>query len=115
MVDDILMLVEFAADVLESAGYEVRQFSDPKEVLRALHDANPKPVVLITDYEMGELNGLDLIQSSYQIHPSLKTLLVSGTVDASILLTREVKVHHFLGKPYEAAQLLNIVRELMKM
>jgi DNA-binding NtrC family response regulator len=108
------MLVEFAATVLEAAGYTVEQFSDPKAVLRALRDAHPKPAVLVTDYEMGEMNGLELIQSAHAIDPSLKTLLVSGTVDGSITLTHAAKVHRFLGKPYQPEDLQKAVAELMK-
>jgi DNA-binding NtrC family response regulator len=115
VVDDNAMLVEFAAVVLEAAGYEVRQFSDPKDVLLAIHEANPKPAVLVTDYEMGAMNGLELIQSAHKIHPSLRTLMVSGTVDSSIVLTHTAKVHRFLGKPYEPAELQKAVAELMKM
>jgi len=71
--------------------------------------------VLVTDYEMGEMNGLELIQSSHEIHPALKTVLVSGTVDSSITLSHAAKVHRFLGKPYEPAQLQKAVAELMQM
>ena len=115
VVDDNPTLVEFAAAVLEAVGYEVRQFSDPKEALRAIGEANPKPAVLVTDYEMGDMNGLELILLAHKIHPSLKTLLVSGTVDASIILAHTAKVHRFMGKPYEPADLQKAVAELMKM
>jgi DNA-binding NtrC family response regulator len=114
VVDDNALLVEFASTVLEAAGYEVRHFLDPKEALRAIHDANPKPAVLVTDYEMGEMNGLELIQCSHKIHPSLKTLMLSGTVDGSIMLTDKAKVHRFLGKPYGPEELQKAVAELMK-
>jgi DNA-binding NtrC family response regulator len=115
VVDDNAMLVEFAAALLEAAGYHVRQFSDPNAVLLALREANPKPAVLVTDYEMGEMTGLELIQSSQKIHPSLKTLVLSGTVDGSILSSPTAKVHRFLGKPYEPAALQRAVAELMQM
>lgn len=115
VVDDNPMLVEFASAVLESAGYKVLQFSDPKEALRAIREANPKPAVLVTDYEMGEMTGLQLIQFSHEIHPALKTLMLSGTVDASIIVTKVAEVHRFLGKPYQAAELQKAVAELMKM
>ena len=113
VVDDNALLVEFAATVLEAAGYRVRRFSNPAAALRAMHEAKPKPAVLVTDYEMGEMNGLILIESSHKIHPTLKTLLLSGTVDASITLSRQTKVHRFLGKPYEPAALQKAVAELM--
>ena len=114
VVDDNAMLVEFAAVLLEAACYEVRQFLDPKVVLLALRDANPKPALLVTDYEMGEMNGLELILSAHKIHPSLKTLLVSGTVDDSIILTHTAKVHRFMGKPYEPADLQKAAAELLR-
>jgi len=114
VVDDNALLVEFAAAVLEAAGYTVKHFADPKAVLRAIRDADPKPAILVTDYEMGGMNGLELILSSHKIHPKLKTLLVSGTVDGSITLKHAAKVHRFLGKPYEPAQLRKIVAELMR-
>jgi DNA-binding NtrC family response regulator len=114
VVDDNALLLEFAVTILEKAGYTVKHFSDPKAVLRAMRDANPKPAILVTDYEMGEINGLELILSSHKIHPSLKTVLVSGTVDGSITLTHAAQVHRFLGKPYEPAQLQKIVAELLR-
>ena len=115
VVDDNPLLAEFAATMLEAAGYEVRQFLDPKEVLLSLQAANPKPSLLVTDYEMGDMNGLELILLAHKIHPSLKTLLVSGTVDASIILAHTAKVHRFMGKPYEPAELQKAAAELMKM
>jgi FixJ family two-component response regulator len=114
VVDDNALLVEFATTVLEAAGYTVKHFSDPKAVLRAMHNAKQKPAVLVTDYEMGEINGLELIHSSHEIYPSLKTVLVSGTVDSSISLNHAAKVHRFLGKPYQPAQLQKIVADLMR-
>jgi two-component system, response regulator YesN len=115
VVDDNALLVEFASAVLEAAGYTVKHFLHPKAVLAAMRRANPMPGVLVTDYEMAEMNGLDLIQSSHKIHPALKTLLVSGTVDSSITLTHTAKVNRFLGKPYDPAQLKKAVAELMGM
>jgi FixJ family two-component response regulator len=115
VVDDNALLVEFATAVLEAAGYTVKPFIKPTEVLAAMRNAKPKPAVLITDYEMDEMNGLELIHSSHKIHPTLKTVLVSGTVDSTITLTHSAKVHRFLGKPYEPAQLQKAVAELMRM
>jgi DNA-binding NtrC family response regulator len=114
VVDDNIMLVELAAMVLKAAGFKVEHFSDPKAVLQAINDADPKPAILITDYEMGEMNGLELILSSHKVHPALKTILVSGTVDGSILLNHPARVNRFLGKPYHPSQLQSVVTELLR-
>ncbi len=107
------MLVEFAALVLESAGYQVRHFCDPEGRLGGAANGRPKPAVLVTDYDMKGMNGLELIVSSHRIHPTLKTVMLSGTVDFSTTPTHPARVNRFLGKPYEPAQLKNLVAELL--
>jgi DNA-binding NtrC family response regulator len=114
IVDDNALLVEFAGAVLGREGYDIQSFTDPKDVLKAMQAADPKPVALVTDYEMGEINGLDLIVSSHKILPSLKTVLVSGTIDGAFIANHPAKVNKFLGKPYLPAQLKNLVGELLQ-
>ena len=113
IVDDNALLVQYAGAVLQGESYEVKPFTDPKAVLEAIKEANPKPVALVTDYEMGDMNGLDLIVSSHKIHPSLKTVLLSGTIDGAFIEGHPAKVNRFLGKPYLPAQLKTMVGELL--
>ena len=89
-------------------------FTDPKVALKAMQDADPKPVALVTDYEMGDMNGLELIDSSQKIHPALKTVLLSGTIDKAFVASHPTKVNRFLGKPYLPAQLKSTVGELLR-
>jgi two-component system, cell cycle sensor histidine kinase and response regulator CckA len=114
VVDDSPMLSELAATVLESAGYSVRYFTDPKVVIEAFNEAGPKPDVLVTDYDMGEINGVELVRQLHKVHPSLKTVLLSGTVSNSMMSMHPGEVHRFLGKPYDPAQLKNLVAELLQ-
>ena len=116
VVDDSAMLAEFAATVLQSAGYAVRQFTEPGLLLKALGESAPRPSLLVTDYDMGahSINGLDLIVNCHKIHPSMKTILASGTVDGSVTLHHAARVDRFLSKPYPPAQLKAMVAELLK-
>jgi len=116
VVDDSAILVEFAAAVLQSAGYEVRQFSEPEILLKAMEESDPRPALLLTDYDMGphSMNGLDLIVNCHRIHPSMKTILASGTVSGSVTLHHAARVDRFLSKPYPPAQLKAMVAELLK-
>jgi two-component system response regulator ChvI len=113
VVDDNALLVEFAGAVLKTEGYEVRIFTDPKAALKAMEESNPKPVALVTDYEMGEMNGLQLIESSHKINPALKTVLLSGTIDSSFIAGHPANVDRFLGKPYLPPQLRTTLGELL--
>ena len=114
IVDDNEVLGDFAGAVLKGEGYDIKSFTDPKAVLKAMQEADPKPVALVTDYEMGEMNGLELIVSSHKIHPSLKTVLLSGTIDGAFIANHPAKVNRFLGKPYLPAQLKSMVGELLQ-
>jgi DNA-binding NtrC family response regulator len=48
-----------------------------------------------------------------QLHPNLKTILMSGTAGAEIVLESAVKVDRFLGKPYQPANLSELVRRVL--
>jgi len=116
VVDDSAMLADFAAMVLQSAGYQVKQFTEPGQLLKAMTDGQLRPALLVTDYDMGAhaLNGLDLIVNCHKIHPPMKTILASGTVDGSVTLHHAAKVDRFLSKPYPPAQLKSMVADLLK-
>jgi DNA-binding NtrC family response regulator len=72
--------------------------------------------LLVTDYDLGSnsINGLELIINCHKIHPSMKTILASGTVDGSVTLHHPAKMDRFLSKPYPPAQLKAIVADLLK-
>ncbi len=114
VVDDKEVLVQFAEAVLQSAGYEVRSFTDPKETLKAISDAGSRPCLLVTDYDMGDMNGLQLIAASREAHPDLKTILLSGTVNEAFITKNPVKVNQFLAKPYQPPRLISVVAEVLK-
>jgi len=112
-VDDEPMLLELVALVLEPLGYRVRTFRDPATAVRAYSLANPQPAVVITDYAMHMINGMDLIRECRRINPAQKIILVSGTVDETIYRNSPIKPDSFLAKPYPAKRLAEMVEALL--
>jgi DNA-binding NtrC family response regulator len=112
LVDDEPLLLELAEASLQSQ-YQTRKFQDPEEAWKAFGKEAPKPALLISDYAMGKMNGVELITRCKQACPELKTLLLSGTAGAEIVLNATVKVDKFLGKPYPPATLLETVNALL--
>ena len=113
IMDDEPLLLELAEVSLQSAGYGIKRFQDPELALKSFLQANPKPDLLLSDYAMQNMNGLELIQKCKEIKPDLKAILISGTAGAEILLNAPVKVERFLGKPYEPAALVELARKLL--
>ena len=112
-VDDEPMLLELVAMVLEPLGYRVRTFRDPGTAVRAFSLADPRPSLIVTDFAMHSMNGMDLIRECRRIDPEQKIILVSGTVDETIYRNSPIKPDCFLAKPYPAKQLAEMVKSLL--
>jgi DNA-binding NtrC family response regulator len=109
-VDDQPMLLDLAEVSLLSGGYQLKKFLDPELALKSFLKARTKPALLITDYAMGKMNGLELLEKCKAVKPDLKSILISGTAGAEIVLDSGVKVDRFMGKPYQPASLADLVR-----
>jgi DNA-binding NtrC family response regulator len=113
LVDDQPMLLDLAEVSLQADGYTFKKFLDPEVAWQSFLKARVKPVLLITDYAMGKMNGLELIQKCKAAQPALKSILISGTAGAEIVLDSNIKVDRFMGKPYQPANLADLVRRVL--
>jgi CheY-like chemotaxis protein len=114
VVDDKPALVDLATLGLEAAGYTVRGFNDPLEVIAAISEGAPIPDILLTDFDMPQMNGLELIRQCRRLQPSLKTIMVSGTIDLEAINKDSQNVNRFLQKPYSPSSLQNAIGELLR-
>ena len=113
VVDDEPMLLELACVVLEPLGYAIKTFRDPETAIQALTETQSPPALIITDYAMHAMTGLDLLKACRGLLPRQKVLLVSATVDEHVYRDSPVKPDRFLSKPYQAKQLVEIVQSLI--
>jgi DNA-binding response OmpR family regulator len=112
VVDDEPMLLDLAAAILQPMGFDVRIFRDPKMALKEFTVKQPK--LLVTDYAMGEMNGLDLVRECRRVNPMQKIILLSGTVDENIYADSTAKPDRFLAKPYQVRDFVEAVTTLAK-
>jgi CheY-like chemotaxis protein len=113
VVDDEPLLLELAVTLLQPLGLELKTFRDPASACRAFASANPRPDLVITDYAMHNMNGMELIEECKRVNPKQKIILVSGTVDESICRDSPVKPDRFLAKPYQARAFTTLVQSLI--
>ena len=112
VVDDEPMLLDLAMTILQPLGFDVRTFRDPRKALAEYPAA--KPAVVVTDYLMGEMNGMDLVRECKRINPRQKMILLSGTVDENIFASTQCKPDRFLAKPYQIRDLVESIQSLVK-
>ena len=113
VVDDEPMLLELNSIILQPLGFRIRTFRDPDTAVRAFSHASPRPVLIVTDYAMHTMNGLDLISACRRVQPGQRIILVSGTVDETIFRDSVEKPDRFLAKPYLGKQLLELARAVL--
>jgi CheY-like chemotaxis protein len=111
VVDDEPLLLDLTAAVLEPLGYDVRTFTNPLTALSEFSAA--KPALIVTDYAMGNISGLELIRECKRINPLQKIMLVSGTVDQNVYTDEASKPDAFLAKPYQIQDLIESVQKLI--
>jgi CheY-like chemotaxis protein len=112
VVDDEPMLLDLAATILQPMGYNVRTYRDPQKALKEY--SKVRPLLLVTDYSMEGMNGLELLHECRQINPAQKVLLLSGTVDETIYANEPDKPDMYLAKPYKIRDLVEALKSLMK-
>lgn len=113
VVDDEPMIGTIVELSLQMRQYRTSVFKDPAVALEAFIEAKDKPDMLITDYNMPGLTGIDLIRACTEAHPKLKSILLSGTVDESFLRTLEPQPDKFIAKPFFPQELLDVVKTLL--
>ena len=112
-VDDEVMILEMITFVLEPLGYQVQTFRDPELALQSFASHPNRPVLVITDYAMHTMNGMEFIEKCRTLTPDQRVLLASGTVGEEIFANALTKPDRFLAKPFKPHELTAVVRELI--
>lgn len=97
--------------ILERADHEVFLAQDGREAL-SLYDGKGIEVV-ITDLQMDDVHGLELITIVRDFDPRPPIIAISGTGEVQLEMAQMLGAQRTLTKPVQPAQLLTAVRELL--
>jgi DNA-binding response OmpR family regulator len=111
VVDDDPMIREMEAELLSQEGYQVLQAERPSEALWFARTISVN--LLVTDFAMPEINGLELIRRFRSEHPETPVLMVSGSLPAHLDRTGDFEQFEVLEKPFVFVELLNKVRAML--
>ncbi len=101
VVDDETNLTMLGQHMLEHAGYTVVTFNDPQEALDEFTKDPERFDVLVTDYTMPNLTGIQLIDSMRALRSDIAVVLCTGyRVERVEQYMEEGKINVFLDKPY---------------
>ena len=109
LVDDEEWVVDVTARLLTSLGHEVETFTHPFEALERFKSAPGEYKLVITDQNMPQIKGTDLIEGLRQIDPQTRVLLMSGNVSP---LENVDPLTGFMGKPFKLHNLRSALADL---
>jgi PAS domain S-box-containing protein len=114
-IDDDESLLFLVRRLLERHGYEVTGFVDARKAIEHLRAEPYAFDVVVTDYNMPYLSGLDVARAIRNIRADLPVAIVSGFVDEQLLgLAQEAGVRQVLVKATDVAEFIASVRSLTR-
>jgi DNA-binding NtrC family response regulator len=115
IVDDEEMVITSVRAFLNlETEYEIHGFTDPEQAVKHL-ETHPTDVV-VSDYLMPKLNGIQLLSKAKQLQPEAARVLLTGHADkqSAIQAINEVGLFQYLEKPWDNAQLLLVVQSAIE-
>ncbi len=112
LIDDDYVLRSACEAFLNDAGYAVYSGKNPEEGLKLMRDINFD--VLITDFRMPGMNGIDFMRAVQQSSPQTDIIMMTGyaTIEHAVEAMR-LGAFDYLQKPFEPGQLLETVNKLV--
>lgn len=113
VVDDNRDIRTFVAEcVLQPNGYIVEQAEDGAE---GLHKALAgQPDLILTDYEMPKLNGLDMLRELRKSEPTMPVILMTSHGSERIAVEGlRLGVHDYLTKPFQPEDMLTAIQNAL--
>lgn len=114
IVDDDPSLLRLLGIRLSAAGYLVESANSAKEALGRLESFLPQ--LVISDLRMEGMDGMALFDQIRQKYPHIPVIIMTahGTIPDAINATKQ-GVFSFLTKPFESKELLDTVRQAIRL
>ncbi|RJX33769.1 MAG: PAS domain S-box protein [Desulfurivibrio sp.] len=113
-VDDEEFIVDIAQQMLEMLGYRVVGKTDSREAFAYFKEHSAEVDLVITDFTMPHMTGIDLAKAIRKIRPELPILLCTGyNTGFSEAELQEAGINAFILKPVVRKELAGVVRRVL--
>lgn len=111
IIDDEINILKSIQRVLRHQPWEVLTYSNPELAIRELSGRSDIDVI-ISDYRMPEMNGVDVLQALKQQCPDSIRMILSGQVDMEAVLNaiNKAEVYRFIMKPWNDDDLIITIK-----
>lgn len=114
LVDDEPMIADMAARMLEQLGYRVAAKTSPLDALDLFRSAPREFDLILTDYTMPGLTGLELAGEILRIRPDIPVILCTGfNENVTKETAKAMGIRELTLKPLERKELARLVRSVL--
>jgi len=108
--DDPLVTTALANLLFLELDIEAISFNEPRKALDYL--GSDRVEVIISDFLMPDVDGIELLRAARSTQPEVPRILLTGYADKenAIKAINEVQLFQYVEKPWDNAQLMNVVR-----
>ncbi len=110
VVDDEVPVAHMLGELLESHGYRVQVLTDSVAALEYLRSGQRTIDLLLSDYVMPGLDGIELVRQARALQPDLPVVMLSGQ---AMILPRDELSWPVLHKPVDVPALLACLSNLL--
>lgn len=112
VVDDNLDLLDTVSSMLQHLGHSCVSCSEPKEALNLLQREHDNLDLVITDYSMPNISGIEILDHCNKHYPSLPVILSTGySEEVRDQLDNDQAAIRILNKPYTFDELNQVLRQ----
>ena len=117
LVDDEKDILDLFSEYLSSNGFNTISFQNPLEALNYFYQNQSNCSLVITDYKMPQMSGIDLIKKIKEkdANYEIKTIIISAFIKDNLPYDKSyiITVDKIIEKPVYLDRLKNEVKELI--
>lgn len=112
--DEEMVITSIRAFLSLETEFDINGFTDP-EAAASFLETHPADVV-VSDYLMPKMNGIQLLAKAKQFQPEAARVLLTGHADkqSAIQAINDVGLFQYLEKPWDNSQLLLVIQSAIE-
>ena len=118
LVDDEKDILDLFTEYLSSNGFNTISFQNPKKALNYFYQNQSNCSLVITDYKMPQMSGLELIKKVREkdTNCKIKTIVISAFIKDNLPYDKSyiTRVDKILEKPVYLDRLKKVIQELFQ-
>jgi two-component system NtrC family sensor kinase len=113
-VDDETGVLRALRRLFMDEDYEIEYFSSAQDALARMADFIPD--LIISDYRMPEMNGVDFLKLTKNLYPDAVRIILSGYTDsdAIVSLINDGEIYKYITKPWDDQEMLITIRRALE-